>query len=238
MEPNVRRIKPILIRLALILVPTMLVIGLLVGGTIHWASRRVPDFYRAAKQHITPPTESPTASPVDRLDWEKTLLDWHNDLRQSESWQLVINSHELNRWLLQDLPRKFPQALPAEVQEPVVAIDAHAIRLGFQYRDDRFNTVLWLECEPFLTRDSREIALQVKRVRAGWLPISPQQVIDQLTRAARQQQLSLRWDQSGGNPVAILRLPERYQQLDNRQITLEKITLAPDQLIITGHSKP
>ncbi|MFM7845675.1 MAG: hypothetical protein ACKPEY_15800 [Planctomycetota bacterium] len=233
-----RRIKQILIRLALILVPVVLLIVLLVGATVHWASRRVPDFYLAAKRQITQPNESSAAAPLDRLDWEKRFLDWHNDLRQKDTWQLVIKSQELNHWLLQDLPNKFPQALPAEVQEPVVAIDSHGIRLGFHYRDERLDTVLWVECEPFLTRDPREIALQVKRVRAGWLPISPQQVIDQLTRAARLQQLPLRWDQSGGNPVAILRLPERYPQLDNRQITLEAITLAPDQLTVTGHAKP
>lgn len=245
---DVRRITTILLRLGIAIV----VLAVISALGLRWASRRVPDFYATAvqratnsQQHATNSAQAETSAepstarpPTPKADWEKQLLELHNNLRQETNWQFVIRSEELNQWLLNDLPQKFPKALPAEVREPVVAIDTQAVRIGFRYQDHRLDTVLWLECEPFLTRDPREIALLIKRVRAGSLPLAPTQVIDQLTRAARQQQTPLRWEQSAGSPVAVVRLPDRLAQFDHRQVTLEKITLQTDQLIISGQSKP
>lgn len=221
-------------RLVRILVGSLLVL-LLAAIVTTWfgyrATRQVPEFYAAAMSHVRelPPQAG------DQL--EKRLLALRNDARQTGDWRMVLTDEQLNGWMTRELPVKFPRALPPELREPIVAIRRQGVLFGCRYKDARVDTVLWLEFEPFLTDDPRVVAGQLRKARAGSLPIPTKQLVDELTRAARQADLPLRWDQSGGDPVALFRLPDKLRELNGRRVRVEKIELRDGEIEIIGRSE-
>lgn len=211
-----------------------LAVLVLVLGFLGWAYRatqQVPEFYVRQLE-----LEAFQKRAGDAL--EKQALQLNSQIRKSERWQARFTAEDINGWLAVDLPQKFPQALPSDVQSPRVAIDPEMIQLACKVESPRFSSVVSLGLQPYVTSEPNVIALRVKQLAAGSLPLPLSQYMEQITEQCAKSGLPLRWTEEEGDPVALVTLPLEPKDFQDRQVRLEQIELAEGEIILSGTSEP
>lgn len=207
---------------------------LIVAATLLWgyrATQRVPDFYVAA-------LEKPAAEPKQAADeFEREVLELQNGTRRAGEWQATFTTEEINGWLAHDLPIKFPDALPAEVSAPRVAIDRQMIQVACKYAGPQLTSVISLGVEPQVTSDPNVIAVRIRRVRAGSLPIPLGKFLDQISQHSAAAGLPLRWSEQEGDPLAIITLPLERSDLKGKVLRLKSIELREGEVVISGETE-
>lgn len=219
-------------RRALGVVALALLIGLAVSMfTVYRAARHVPEFY----------TEALEADPgVQRSagdELERRALELQNDVRHSGQWEAVFTEEQINGWLAVDLVEKFPNLLPPNVIEPRMVITPGEVNVACRYKSDRFDTVISLAATIAMTEEPNVVAVRILRARAGALPIPLNQFLDDVTAAAHKSSLDLRWLQTDGDPVALLRLPTENTELPDRTLHLEKFELRQGDAYLSGRTE-
>ena len=196
-----------------------------------WAATRTPEFYvRATDRDAVRPERQ-----GDEL--ERRTLELRNAARRPGDWTYVIDEDELNGWLTRNLSQEFPRALPESLGSPRVSIGEEGIRVGCVYRESRFEVVLSVEVDVYLTEDSRSVAIEFRSLRAGLLPLPMDRLLVPLQEATRKQEAPVRWSQTGRRPMALWTIPERPTELGGRRVTLERIELRAGQLVAIGRSE-
>ncbi|HZL89606.1 MAG TPA: hypothetical protein VFB96_14675 [Pirellulaceae bacterium] len=218
------------------LVYVVIAMVVLVGGFLGWAYRatqQVPDFYvrqlraEAGQRH----KRSGDA-------FEQQALQLNNQIRKTDRWQARFTADEINAWLAADLPQKFPDALPPDVQSPRVAIESEMIQVACRVESRQFSSVVSLGVHPYVTSEPNVVALRVKQLRAGSLPLPLGQYLDRITEQCAQAGVPLRWSEEEGDPVALVTLPLDPKEFQNRLVRVEEIELTEGSLIVSGTSKP
>ena len=208
-----------------------LLLLLVVGGLmLYQATRYVPDFYQQALE-VNPQQQ---AAAGDEL--ERQVLELHSEIQDEGRWQAVFDEDQINGWLASELKEKFSDSLPAGVSAPRVAIDPDSVQLACQYQDPRIETVVSLTLSVAVNRQSNEVAITVQNVRAGLLPLPLKDLLDEVAAAAQRAELDLRWAQSDGAPVALLRVPAEIPSLEVEGFQLDEIALGDGEIRLIGQT--
>lgn len=210
-------------------------IVVLVGGFLGWAyhaTQQAPEFY---VRQLAAEAASPSASSDA---FERQALQLNNQIRKSDRWQARFRADEINAWLATDLPQKFPSMLPPDIQSPRVAIEAETFYLACRVQTPKLTSVVTLGVQPYVTSEPNVIALRVKQLRAGVLPLPLGKYLDQITEQCAQAGLPLRWSEEEGDPVALFTLPLTPEDFRNRLVRVEQIELEEGELILSGTSEP
>ena len=213
-----------------------LAIVVLAGGFLGWAyraSQQVPEFY---VRQLKAEALAPKKRSGDAL--EKQALQLNSQIRKTDRWQARFTADEINDWLAADLPQKFPTALPPDVHSPRVAIEAEMIQFACQVQTPKFTSVVSLGVEPYVTSEPNVVALRVKQLRAGSLPLPLGQYLDKITEQCAEAGVPLRWSEEEGEPVALVTLPLVPEDFHNRLVRVEQIELTEGAMIVSGSSRP
>jgi hypothetical protein len=199
---------------------------------LYRGTQHVPEFYQQAL--------APTVSPQQQFevgdDFEREVLELHNSATKPGRWEAEFTAEQINAWLASVLPRNHPQALPVEVREPRVKLTAQSAQLAWRLQTERFETVISLQADVYLTDQPNQIAVRLHAVRAGWVPIPLSQILERVSEAARRGGVDLSWSQQDGDPVALLRVPTRHPEFEDREFSLEQIELADGRLRLAGQT--
>ena len=210
----------------------ILVAGALGLWLLERAAQHVPDFYQQAlAEQFTPQYLRQTS---DQL--ERQVLELHNHARREGHWEAEFTEQQLNAWLAADLERKFSQTLPRGVRDPRVKISPDHIQLACRYEDEHWQLVLSLTVAVFLTDTPNELAVRIREVRAGRVPLPLKQVLDAVTTQARQRALPLRWSQEQADPIALIQIPTQAEQHRGREMILESVSLRDGSVLVTGRT--
>ena len=210
-----------------IVVLLLLVAAIALGlAILYWASRREPEFY--AKAAMTDPSKAAAAS--DEMVRKTTALA--SDMRKRGPWRALFTEQQINGWLAVDLEKNYPGLLPPQISEPRVAIHPDELIVGCRFENGRIKTVLWINLNVYLA-EPNVVALQIRKVRAGLVPLPMKNVLDQVSSAARQFNLHLRWQQSGSDPVALIaiRPPENEK---GKRLRIESLKLSEKEAYLAG----
>jgi len=216
-----------------LLITTAVVLGLLGIAVLglYQAAQREPEFYQQAMREST----------VDYAqagnELEQSMLDLHNEVRSIGTWEAVFTEDQINGWLVADMPEKFPNVLPRGTQEPRVAIDTDAIRVACKFDNGKFTTVVSMLLDVDLTTDTNTVAVRVSKLRAGALPVPLKQFLDKIAVAARRGDISLRWRQLDGDPVALVTVPVSHEDYAHREIYVDSIELREGEIHLAGHTE-
>lgn len=199
--------------------------------SVYRATQHVPDFYSQAL--VANPAEQRTAG--DEL--ERRALDLRNEVQRGGDWEALFTEQQINGWLAVDLVEKFPNLLPKNVSEPRMILLPGEVQAACRYKSDRFDAVISLVATISMTEERNVVAVRIKRARAGALPIPLNQFLDDVTRAAHNSNLDLRWLQTEGDPVALIRLPTENTDLPDRMLHLEKFELRRGEAYLSGRTE-
>jgi len=205
--------------------------GVLVG-CLYRATQQAPEFYQQALQ--APPQQQAAAG--DEL--ERQVLDLRNDLRNEGRFDVEFTHDQINGWLAADLPEKFPQLLPRGVSDPRIAFEPRLTRLACRYEDSRISAVVSLDADVYLTEDPNVVAVRLRDVRAGSLPIPLGQFLDQISRHATNAGLPLQWSETEGDPLALITVPPLIDDRSNTLLHLDAIEVLESKVRFAGRTEP
>ncbi len=158
-----------------------------------WKITSPPLFYqvRVTDQQLLDP------SPTD--DFETKLLDFRNQVRKPGTWQATFTESSLNRWLANDLPKKFASALPSGVRDPRLAFEDGRCQVGVTLNKFGIRSVLWIDGRIDQGPDPNSFAIRIDQLKIGSLAIPLSLVEKPIVAALHNQRISANWldDQKG-----------------------------------------
>ncbi len=194
-------------------------------------AQQEPNFYRAA---LTLTTDYV----IEGDEFEKRLLDLQNEARTKQEWQGVFLESQINGWLNADFPDRFPDALPPNIAEPRIALAENKLQVAFKYDSQRLKRVIIVqgELDVFCTEVPGQLAVQIKHVKSGLIPIPISSIADRVTSTLRQMGADVEWTEVNGDPLALINIPVEKIRIGNRQIEIAGIQLLEKKLVLTGTS--
>jgi hypothetical protein len=222
-----RWIKRIVIALTL-----LLVIGLTAGWWAVEQTQHVPEFYARA----TEPRPGSTAPASRHLTQEVELLQ--NTVAKIGSWNATFSDSEINAWLIEELPKKFPRMLDKGASEPRLIIENDRVLAAVRYKNRRIDTVISCELEVELTEQANMLALRVKDLKAGALPLPLSNFLKGISTEAAKGDIDLRWDVTDSGPVALVTVPGEHPRYVSKPVIVESVQLVEGTLILSGHTGP
>jgi hypothetical protein len=204
-------------------------------GAAWWAVRQtkqVPDFYERATHSLPASTQEASrhlAAEVEQLQ---------HDASQSGSWLASFSADEINAWLIEELPRKFPQLLAKGASEPRIAIEEGRLLAAVRYQNGRFDTIVSCELRVELTEQPNMLALRVNDLKAGALPLPLHQFLRNITKEAAKGDIDIRWDATEAGPIALVTVPSEHPKYVLNPVIVESISLVQGGLILAGHTGP
>lgn len=216
----------------LLLVGVLLIVSL--GTTAFWAHRqtqKVPEFYERAI--ATPPPED-IAQSSEQLECDVQRLQ--DDVVETGLWEAEFAAEQINAWLIDQLPKRFPTLKARGLQEPRIVIDDGVIMAAARFKDHRLDAVLSCELSVQLTDQPNRLAIYIRRIRAGALPLPLSQFQDRIKRIASRTNLNLQWDTRDGETVALIDVPSRYPGQIDESVMIESIELSNQQLTVAGQT--
>jgi uncharacterized protein YpmS len=196
-------------------------------GSIYWAMGRVRPFYSMALQL------EPATLEVGSRELESRATVLYSEARQPGPWQAAFTAEQINGWLALQLAEVYGDALPDEFSEPRVAIDDDRFTLGFRARRGGVDTVVSADASVMLTENG-EIAIRLKSLQAGALPLPIMQIADEISRACQELSLPVRWTQDAGEPVALVDVNQDAAKA--KRIHLDTIELRDGAVYLAGHT--
>jgi hypothetical protein len=201
---------------------------LLVLAVGYWAVQREPEFYRQALAHE--PAKLEVAS--DQLLQHTTALA--SDVREVGKWQALFTDEQVNGWLAVDVPQNHSGLLPAEIIDPRVLFQPNRIKIGCRLEQAGITTVASLEVEVYMAKPN-VLAIRFCKARAGAVPVPLAPILERCTAAVAGSNLRLEWQQSSGDPVALITLAARQEH--GTEFFLECLELRDGAMYLAGRTE-
>jgi hypothetical protein len=208
---------------------TVVVVGVAIW-VIYASAQKEPEFYQVALSL----SEQAQAEQGD--GFEKQLIELQNNARTQRQWQAVFTEVQINGWLASDFSEKFPNSLPRNVSDPRVGIEQDMLRIAFRFNSTRVKGIVQAEADAFCTEIPGQIAVRIRSVRSGLVPIPMNSIADRVSAALRRLGARVQWTEIDRDPVALIDLPPDKVKFGNKRITIEAIQLLEQQLVLTGTS--
>ncbi len=213
------------LRVSLLFLGGLVVLALFALLLLYIAARHVPEFYRSA---LEIPQEKLQQGSDDMIRQAAALESAAN---KEGHWEALITAEEINGWLAVDLKKNHAESLPPTISDPRVAIGKEGITLACRYGEDSGSYILNLTIAPYVAEEN-VLALRIVRARVGLFPLALKPITDRITAAAREMQLHLEWRRGGGDPVALLSLPDVAE--GRRTVKIDAIRLGDGEIYISG----
>ena len=209
-----------------------LVLGLLVFGA--WrASKHEEEWYVEAVAAAEPEVQARRVEAGD--EFERHALELRNEARHTGAWEAVFTQQQINGWLASDLKEKFPDMLPSYVHDPRVKIEEDVARAAFRLKNSQIDAVIVVSVDLYLTENPNELAVRFRDAHAGLVPLPLKRVTDVAEQAAKKTNISLQWQQNGGDPVALIQIPEEVKDVEGRLI-VENIEVRDGEVYLSGRT--
>ncbi|HEY1785860.1 MAG TPA: hypothetical protein VGG30_09940, partial [Pirellulales bacterium] len=157
------------------------------------------------------------------------------NLQSPGVWQAIFSADQINGWLAVDLTRNYADVLPAEIRNPRIDFHSGAATLACTYRNAGHETVVSIAFDLYLT-EPNVIALRLRRVRAGLLPVPLAEVLKAIEQTGRGIGMLVQWRQMSGDPVALVHMLPGDD--DENQLQLEAVELREGEIYIAGRTTP
>jgi hypothetical protein len=220
------RRRTVLFALGLIFVVLAVVVSVLTFMVKH-----VPEYYQQLALADTPERREKSGECVSRMS------DLINDIENGEAkWGIEFTPEQLNSFFQQDFLTSLGAEgyLPPGMSDPRISIEDDRLKIGIRYGEGFWSTIITVEVRLWLVaNETNMIALEINELKAGGMPLSPNVLLDQVTEAVRNANMTLTWYRHDGKPVAII----QYQadQLVPT-LVLQRLECVDGKLAIAGSS--
>jgi hypothetical protein len=201
----------------------------LISGA-YYAAQRVRPFYEQALQI------KPEVLERGSRELESRATALLSDARRAGEWHAIFTAEQINGWLALQLDEfRQDEPLSDRIRDPRVAISPELLTLGFGTSSGGVETVVSVDAAVSLTHEGA-VAIQLKSVRAGALPLPVMQLADEIATACERMALPVRWTQQASKPVAIVEL-DSDESTGRRKFQIDELKLGDGELYVAGHTE-
>ncbi|HEX4146637.1 MAG TPA: hypothetical protein VHY91_24255 [Pirellulales bacterium] len=218
------------IRITLALFGGLTAAAALVALAIFLTLTGAPSFYQAAVER------DPALAEQDNDRCLQQAAALASKLQSPCEWQAIFSVDQINGWLAVDLARNYGKSLPPQIINPRIDFHSGAATLACTYRSAGHETVMSIAFDLYLS-EPNVVALRLRRVRAGLLPVPLADVLRVIAQAGHGFGLLVQWRQVAGDPVALVHLSHSIADEDN-ELQLEAIELREGEIFIAGRTLP
>jgi len=205
-----------------------LVIGLCV---VYFMSQQEPNFYSAAMK------VEDAQSRVLGSKLESLALEIYNSALVPTSWVGELPEAEINGWLAHDLPAKFPELLPANVQDPRVSLADNELTIACRCRYKDLKGILVGKFDLFCTDQPSQVAVRIGDIKFGILPFPVTQFADHITDTLQKSGYPSSWSEMDGDPVLIVDLLDEHLVVeDYYRIVVKSFDIQDEKIVIVGET--
>ncbi len=226
---------------------TVLAVGLAFSWWAVKQTRHVPEFYQRATSvdQVSKPmsgrvvmrTHSGSGKSVSSTLTDDSLLVGKSPLA-GKSWTAVFTVEEINAWLSEELPTTFPQLLAKGATDPRICIEDGRVLAAARYKTQRLDLVISCELVVELTEEPNMLALRVKYLRAGALPIPLSSFLTGISKEAARGDVDIRWDDTESGPVALVKVPSEHPRYVTNPVLVESVSLVDGAMVLSGNTGP
>ena len=220
------------IRIAVSFVILLVVIGLSGGWWALEQTQHVPEFYTRATD------DAPLEHRGGQPGLQEEVEQLQSDAAKIGSWNATFSDDQINAWLIEELPKKFPRLLASGASEPRIAIEDDRLLAAVRYKNRRIDTVISCQLSVELTEQPNMLALQVNHLKAGALPLPLSNFLKGITHEAAKGGVDIRWDDAQSGPIALVTVPSEHPGYVRAPVIVESIQLVDGSLILAGHTGP
>jgi hypothetical protein len=195
------------------------------GLGLHWASQRVPAFYRAAL------AQQPAASREASDAMLRQTAQVASEIRRRAGWQALITADQINGWLAVDAVKNHPHLFPASVKNPRIALDNDRLKVAFFWDRAWWSTVVSVDTEVYL-RETNVVAIRIRGARAGSLPLPLGDLLSDFIASGRELGLHIDQKEVDGQPLLLVTLPE-----GDEPVGLQSLELRGGQIYLSGSGR-
>ena len=200
-------------------------------GWSYYATKHVPEFYEVALR-VEP--ESQRVASTEMFNNTVALVQ---DVKRQGTWEATFTQDQINGWLAVDLKENHGDLLDDSVRDPRVSLEENRATLAYRYESQTISTVVSVAFDIYLAAPN-VVAVRIAHVRAGALPMPLRRVLNSITEAAVEAGWTIQWRQQGGDPVALVHVPEMRDEKDaGKQLHLDAIQLSGGSVFLTGNTK-
>ena len=160
-------------------------------------------------------------------------LQLRNDICNEPNWEAIFTDQEVNAWLAEDLVTHFADQLPSEVHEPRVALRGRPGHPGLPVRSgsaaDSSSAVVARPHVP----EGNVVELTLEKIRAGFLPVPADNVLDRIIEYARYHGIDVEWTRRGW---LSRRTGPLYAESRRDDVKLEEVQIQNGQIRLAGRS--
>jgi hypothetical protein len=208
----------------------------LIGLSATWwaveQTQHVPEFYERATSRL--PASTVEAS--QHLKAEVQQLQ--SDAAMIGSWHASFSADEINAWLIEELPKKFPRLLAKGASQPRIVIEDGRVLAAVRYKDHRIDTVISCELQVELTEQPNMLAFRVQHLKAGALPLPLGNFRRGISKEAAKGDIDIRWDATESGPIALVTVPSEHPRYVNSPVIVESVQLTEGTLNLSGQTGP
>lgn len=148
------------------------------AGFVAAVSRYTPDFYAQTLHEEA--RVAPAQRRLEARQLERQTRTWVEALPHVESWSVGFTQTQVNSWLIEELPRQFPELQQAGAHDPRVRFADGYVLLGIRIERPEWSGVISLRLRPFVP-ERNQIAVAVEAAHAGRLPLPGSTVVRELS---------------------------------------------------------
>jgi hypothetical protein len=194
------------------------------AGLLTWLLRREPASYRA----IVVPEGAERRQLSGEFSRQMLAISTSTD----GPWSETFTARQMNSYFEEDFRRDKPFKLPAGLNSPRIAIKPGLLQLAFRYGDGFWSSVVRVDLNVWLVaNEPNVVAVELKALHAGALPVSMQSLLEQIADNARRWNLDVNWYRHGDHPVAIVRF---QTDRPSPSVLLQRLELQDGSIVIAG----
>lgn len=210
------------------LLVSLLLLGGLAGGAYAVLTHQ-PAFYLQSQ----PPEGSQRVAAS--LEFERRLIELINDTTYSKTWKFSCSTEQINSYFVEDfLKTQIAKILPNRVHDLRIQFLQDELKLGFQYGEGNFKTVVSMHAKAWLAqRDPNTIIIEMVSLQAGAMPFGIKAFHEEIAEQLRSQNIKVLWYRKDGHPTVVLKF-----QADRREPSFhfKRLEIKQGQFFIEGET--
>lgn len=198
-----------------------------------WAMRQtqyVPEFYKKASHFY------PVSPKIARKQLDAEVEQLQVDAAKQGTWYTAFSDQQINAWLLEEWPVKFPLLQRYGAREPRVQIQDNRLLAAVRFTRGGIDTIVSCEIKTELTEQPNMLAVKVSNLRAGALPLPMSSFLKTISKEAARGGLDIRWDMTPDGPIALVTVPSDDPRYTISPVVVETVHLVRGALYLAGHS--